>query len=430
MLNSNIKYLISILLLIITMWQAISIHSLSKEKQTYKIDYAELNSVQYGLMSVQTWKQKISWIFKKKIDEFELTNTNQAEVQQKIEEMLYWVLSEVDKVMQERANEGNIFQKAGAWFVRNFALDLNDLRQRVPDFSSRAIQQLGNQATMQDIKRFINEKFDEYLEMTIQEEDRSKLTELQLKYGASNIETCSSIISSKEQKAAIAIWNKSIAIILCALLIFVLWFIASDKYQSPLHFYLLTAVCFVLLFVGITTPMIDIDARIKSLSLEIAGEPVLFEDQILFFQSKSILEVVNVMLQEGQLETVLVGLLIFLFSVVFPFGKLMASLLIIRRPTLLKSNSMLRFLALKSGKWSMADVTVVAIFMSYIGFQGIITNQLYQLETITNTIDVITTNNTSLQVGFIVFTFFCICSLLLSSTIETYVKNNLNHYNL
>ena len=41
-----------------------------------------------------------------------------------------------------------------------------------------------------------------------------------------------------------------------------------------------------------------------------------------------------------------------------------------------KLNKIVRFLVFKSGKWSMADVMVVAIFMSYIGFTGIISSQL------------------------------------------------------
>ena len=37
------------------------------------------------------------------------------------------------------------------------------------------------------------------------------------------------------------------------------------------------------------------------------------------------------------------------------------------------------FFAFHSGKWSMADVTVVAIFMAYIGFNGILDDQMESL---------------------------------------------------
>jgi uncharacterized paraquat-inducible protein A len=72
----------------------------------------------------------------------------------------------------------------------------------------------------------------------------------------------------------------------------------------------------------------------------------------------------------------------------------------------------------KTGKWSMADVMVVAIFMSYIGFSGILTEQLGQLEGLTNKIDILTTNKSSLQIGFFLFTSFVILSLLVSQKLQ------------
>ncbi len=66
----------------------------------------------------------------------------------------------------------------------------------------------------------------------------------------------------------------------------------------------------------------------------------------------------------------------------------------------------------------MADVMVVAIFMSYIGFSGILTEQLNQLEGLTNKIDILTTNKSSLQIGFFLFTSFAILSLLVSQKLQ------------
>ena len=66
----------------------------------------------------------------------------------------------------------------------------------------------------------------------------------------------------------------------------------------------------------------------------------------------------------------------------------------------------------------MADVMVVAIFMSYIGFSGILTEQLGQLEGLTNKIDILTTNKSSLQIGFFLFTSFVILSLLVSQKLQ------------
>ncbi|MEI9920398.1 MAG: hypothetical protein WDO14_16625 [Bacteroidota bacterium] len=70
----------------------------------------------------------------------------------------------------------------------------------------------------------------------------------------------------------------------------------------------------------------------------------------------------------------------------------------------------------------MADVMVVAIFMAYIGFGGIISDQLRQLEGISNRIDILTTNQSGLQLGFYLFTSFTVFSLVVSQKIQASLK--------
>ena len=77
----------------------------------------------------------------------------------------------------------------------------------------------------------------------------------------------------------------------------------------------------------------------------------------------------------------------------------------------------------KSGKWSMADVFVVAVFMSYIGFSGIISDQLSQLEKIKGQLNIFTTNHSELQQGFFFFAGFVLLSILISQTIKN-LENN------
>jgi hypothetical protein len=66
------------------------------------------------------------------------------------------------------------------------------------------------------------------------------------------------------------------------------------------------------------------------------------------------------MLTQGRLDVLFVGILVLLFSVLFPVGKLIAAI-------------------------------VVVIFMAYIGFSGIVGEQLRQLEGIGTNIEVLTT---------------------------------------
>jgi uncharacterized paraquat-inducible protein A len=163
--------------------------------------------------------------------------------------------------------------------------------------------------------------------------------------------------------------------------------------------------------------MIDIDARINVMEFKLLGENISFNNQVLYFKSKSVLEMAKLMLTQSEIKIILVGLLVLIFSVVFPLMKIISTILILYFKKI-KSHRLINFMVFKSGKWSMADVMVVAIFMSYIGFSGIISSQLSQLENITNRISILTTNESSLQNGFFFFAGFVIFGIFISQMVH------------
>jgi hypothetical protein len=77
------------------------------------------------------------------------------------------------------------------------------------------------------------------------------------------------------------------------------------------------------------------------------------------------------------------------------------------------------FFVTQSGKWSMADVLVVAIFMAYIGFNGIINSQLDTMSEAYTNLELITTNGTSLQPGYNIF----LCYVILAMFLSHFIKN-------
>jgi hypothetical protein len=62
----------------------------------------------------------------------------------------------------------------------------------------------------------------------------------------------------------------------------------------------------------------------------------------------------------------------------------------------------------------MADVMVVAIFMAYIGFNGIITSQFDQLISASEELEIVTTNGTALQPGYYLFVTYTLLALFFS----------------
>src|SRR6185503_17356243 len=85
-----------------------------------------------------------------------------------------------------------------------------------------------------------------------------------------------------------------------------------------------------------------------------------------------------------------------------------------------RNSKIIRFFAFKSGKWSMADVMVVAIFMAYIGFKGILDSEVVHMNEGMNNryVASIATNKTSLEPGFILFISFVLFGLILSQILK------------
>jgi hypothetical protein len=203
------------------------------------------------------------------------------------------------------------------------------------------------------------------------------------------------------------------------LLISTLWIFLRNKQQVHVPLYFLSVIAgLLLLLVGLTTTMIQIDARIASMDFHLLGQNVVFKDQVLFFQSKSIIDVVVLLLKTGKPDSQIVGVLILCFSVLFPFMKLLSTGLSLVSEQRLAKNKVIHYFAFESGKWSMADVMVVAILMTFIGFNGIVENTLSDLNIQDESITSITTNNTSIQPGYIVFIGFVLFGFLLSSILK------------
>ncbi len=66
----------------------------------------------------------------------------------------------------------------------------------------------------------------------------------------------------------------------------------------------------------------------------------------------------------------------------------------------------------------MADVMVVAIFMAYIGFNGIVGSQMDMLSRTSDAVEIFTTNGTKLLGGFYLFLAFVISSLIISEILN------------
>lgn len=381
-------------------------------RKQYKSDLVKLSNIQYGIFSVDKWHTALAHIVAKKIDDFKLTETNQNKLESNISNFLMQILNKFEDEFHREKQKTifGVFQSGVAYLTGT----IRKLKEQVPAITKEILSYLQDDTNRNEIHVFITKKLTDYTYQTFEKTDYSDLEKIYDRYNTKNHDVLKIMLKANldELKEQSFLYKKNLTgiFLLTSLL---LLFISLESY----HFILVVFIALVYLILGVFTPMIEIDARITEMSLQFLGEKITFTDQVLYYRSKSITELIQLLIKQSKYEVILVGILVLLFSVIFPILKLMFTILY-SLVSSIRDSFVIRFFVFKTGKWSMADVMVLAIFMAFIGFDGVIGEQLGQVEKMTKKVEVLTTNNTSLLFGFYTFLMFVLINLIISFKLD------------
>lgn len=392
---------------------AFDIHQLSQRRDRIKQDYSQVNSIRYGLLSADAWKERIQAILSDRVGDFELSEAQEVALRGEISSALHALITEADRSLQKR-------QAGLSGKLRNLAMralfDVRDVRKKVPEFTQAILNELKSAGHTKKIKKMARSHIDKYSKRTYDDAaDTAHLRGVLSQYGAADTVAFNRGAAHAIRELDSRIRGDCVLILDSALVFLFAWWLVRKKPEAHKALFSLSgAFAAILLVVGLALPMIDLDARIKDLDFQLWGGHLQFQDQVLFFRSKSILQVVRVLLEARQADSVAVGVLLLSFSVFFPVFKLIAMETHMRGGRAVRDNRLVSFFAFKSGKWSMADVTVVSIFIAFIGFKGVLSNELAALNVKAPYVEIIATNDTALQPGFVLFTAFVLFGFALS----------------
>ena len=391
------------------------ISELSKQQEQLKSDYSVANNITFGILSVDQWREKMAAIVDGKVAEFDLSSGQQKALQKKVEKQL-------NQLIDKAVAEINKPQKSIGGKLKKLAfkalVDPQEIRAEVPVFAATIVNRLNKPASKKRLKNIITSKVDQLEAQTFDNTEPASVTvnrNIYKKYHVNNSAAFEQTISSQLETVRKQMNSYTYAMIGCVLLALCLWLLMRKQVRLHTTLYILSLLfAFVLLVVGVTATIIEVEARIQSLNFTLLSEKLAFTNQVLFFQSKSITGIIKSLVQEPKPDAIVVGVLILLFVIILPVLRMIGKGILIWGRDKYAENKLIRFLAFDLSKWDMADVMVVGIGMTFIGLNGLLQSQLSDLNIQEELLSTVTQNNTSLQPGYYIFVAYVVYAGILS----------------
>ncbi len=419
----NVLIVVFIICFGLASWFAFGLYGDVMLRKHYKEDIAEINRVNYELFNAELWKREALDIFETKIKEFEISNEMYGFLDDQVQAYLNTMYERyiesgelVEMIFQQLEDSGTANKMFLNIIKKNVSAQIGqmDLRKQIPGLSKQVIDEIKLDEPL--IKSYMQA---ELLRLVLDDSSREMVDRRYLIYNkylmndlADTEAYLNTQIANYDSKIST---NTKYSLFGLGFLLIISILIYRQSYELATGG--LTLISILLLILGVSLPMIDIDARLDSFVFDLLGEPISFDEQVIYFQSKSIVEVTKTLWLSGGVDLKAVGTLLLLFSIVFPFFKLLlsAGYLFIHS---FRLNRVVQNIIFHLGKWSMADVFVVAIFMAYIGMYGIITSQLSSIDQNDGGLIVETLNYSQLSLGAFFFTTYTILSIIIGIIIN------------
>jgi hypothetical protein len=374
-------------------------------RRNMRTDLAEIENAQYGILSADKWRSIIGPILNAQIDQLDLKGESKN-LRPQVQRALNALLDKID------SNKPSGIQ--GMLVTKMIAT----LRPQVPEYTDVVMGQLVNPGTQKSFKESIRGVLANAVANTFGNTDMTTYNAILKHYGCSSGTACEQILGTKIAESDKQLNRYYLTVLASAALAFVLLMIGRPT-LSRSAIVVLMLFCIAMGAGGVLSPMLEVEVRVTKIDATLLGTPIEFQEQSLYYRSKTVFEVFQTLTHMGRPEMTVVGVLVILFSVVFPTLKMLALAASLFRPALLRTNRFVKVLAFELSKWSMADVMVLAIFMSFVAFNGVASSALDGLRTMPNVQQVlIPTNASKILPGYYLFIGFCVSSIWLSRKLQ------------
>ena len=410
-----LRLVFGVVLLLPAIWFSFKTVDGLAARRVIRTDLAEITHARYGILSADQWRAIIGPMLNAQINNLDLKGQSKN-LRPMVERSLYALLDNIKTQMTAPAPKGSTKPAGANPFLVNMIVA--SLRPHVPEYTTVVMAELTKAQTQEAFKNSIRGVLADAVKNTFSSTDMTTYNAILKRYGCADGTSCEATLSQQIAAADKSLTRDYLIVLASAALGFIVLMAGQPKLSRGAVLVLMLF-CIAMLAGGVLSPMLEVEVRITKLDATLLGTPIEFRDQSLYYRSKTVLEVCQTLMQMGRPEMMLVGLLVILFSVVFPALKMLALAACLFRPALLRTSRIVRLLAFQLSKWSMADVMVLAIFMSFVAFNGVTGSAWDGLRDMPNVQQVqIPTDASRILPGYYLFIGFCLSSIILSKKLE------------
>jgi hypothetical protein len=383
-------------------------------RRLLRIDLAEITHARYGILSADKWRDLIGPMLDAQVSKLDLKSQSKS-LRPMVERSLYALLDNIKTQMTTPNAKSGAKPGANPMLVN---MIIASLRPHVPEYTNVVMAELTKPQTQKSFRDSMRGVLADAVKNTFSNTDMTTYNAILKRSGCSSGAVCEQTLAKQIEQADTRLSRYYLAVLVSAALGFIVLMVGKPV-LSRAAVLVLMLFCLSMLAGGVLSPMLEVEVRVTKLDAILLGTPIEFLDQSLYYRSKTVLEVSQTLIHMGRPEMTLVAVLVILFSVVLPALKMLALGACLIRPALLRTNRFVKVLAFELSKWSMADVMALAIFMSFVAFNGVIGSSWDGVREVPNVQAVmIPTNASRILPGFYLFVGFCLSSILLSQKLE------------
>jgi hypothetical protein len=417
----NFRLAAAVILLVPAIWFSFETVEGLAARRLIRTDLAEIEHARYGILSADQWRGIIGPMLEAQVENLNL-NGQSSSLRPMVERSLYALLDNIKAQMTAPNAKAQGMPGGGNPMIVNMIVGA--LRPHVPEYTNMVMAELSKPQTQKSFKDSIRGVLADAVKNTFGSTDTTTYNAILKHYGCANGAACEVTLGNQIAQADSELNRDYLIVLASAALGFILLMLGKPT-LSRAAVVVLMLFCLAMLVGGVFSPMLEVEVRVTKIDATLLGTPIEFRDQSLYYRSKTVLEVFQTLIQMGRPEMTLVAVLLILFSVVFPALKMLALVAALFRPPLLLTNRLIKLFAFTLSKWSMADVLALAIFMSFVAFNGVIGSSMEGLRDMPNVQQVvIPTNASKILPGYYLFIGFCISSIILSKKLERGIAFN------